>query len=113
MYHFIGCPFRFVTHIPCPGCGFTRAIFATFRLDFRAAFYFNPAWPLVYLWGIIYVIGFYVLVLPKKISRIRGYDLQYVIDVLSKKIAINILLYMSFAIIFAVYFYRLFLHIIP
>ena len=34
----IGCVFRLMTGIPCPGCGMTRAWLAALRLDFSAAF---------------------------------------------------------------------------
>ena len=36
----IGCVFRLMTGIPCPGCGMTRAWLAALRLDFAAAFAF-------------------------------------------------------------------------
>ena len=38
----IGCIFRLVTGIPCPGCGMTRAWLAALRLDFAAAFAYHP-----------------------------------------------------------------------
>lgn len=38
----IGCPIRWLTGIPCPGCGMTRALYALLRLDFSGAFYCHP-----------------------------------------------------------------------
>ena len=38
----IGCPFRWATGVPCPGCGMTRAYLALARLDFRAAAAYHP-----------------------------------------------------------------------
>ncbi len=38
----IGCPFRFLVGVPCPGCGITRACQAVLRLDFAGAFYYHP-----------------------------------------------------------------------
>ncbi len=38
----IGCPIRYVTGIPCPGCGMSRAAFALLRLDFAEAFVAHP-----------------------------------------------------------------------
>lgn len=38
----IGCIFLYLWKIPCPGCGMTRAILALLRLDFAAAFSWNP-----------------------------------------------------------------------
>lgn len=40
----IGCLFRHITGIPCPGCGMTRAHLAALRLDFQAAFSYHPLW---------------------------------------------------------------------
>lgn len=40
----VGCLFRHITGIPCPGCGMTRAHLAALRLDFRAAFWYHPLW---------------------------------------------------------------------
>ena len=36
------CPFKFVTGIPCPGCGMTRAFLAIAEADFISAFDHNP-----------------------------------------------------------------------
>ena len=44
---FIGCPFYFVTHIICPGCGITRSFLAFFSLDIKEAFIYHPLFPLV------------------------------------------------------------------
>lgn len=38
----IGCVFRTVTGIPCPGCGMTRAWLAALRFDFAAALAYHP-----------------------------------------------------------------------
>lgn len=40
----VGCLFRHITGIPCPGCGMTRAHLAAMRLDFQAAFWYHPLW---------------------------------------------------------------------
>lgn len=39
--HF-GCIFQRFLHIPCPGCGMTRALKALLALDFKAAFSYHP-----------------------------------------------------------------------
>lgn len=36
------CVFQHFLHIPCPGCGMTRAVAAVFRLDFLQAFRLHP-----------------------------------------------------------------------
>ena len=39
----IGCPFRFLFDVQCPGCGITRALKCALRLDFSSAFAYHPA----------------------------------------------------------------------
>ena len=36
------CPIKYLTGVPCPGCGLSRALAALLRLDFRAALRFHP-----------------------------------------------------------------------
>ena len=36
------CPVKWLTGMPCPGCGLSRALAALLRLDFRAALRFHP-----------------------------------------------------------------------
>ena len=38
----IGCPTRFLTGIPCPGCGMTRAVIHLAKFDIRGALYYHP-----------------------------------------------------------------------
>lgn len=51
----IGCVFRLMTGIPCPGCGMTRAWLAALRLDFAAAFAYHP---LFWMVPIAFVLAF-------------------------------------------------------
>lgn len=37
-----GCPIRYVTGIPCPGCGLSRAYIALLHLNIREAFSYHP-----------------------------------------------------------------------
>lgn len=39
----IPCLFNLVTGLKCPGCGITRMFICLLRLDFKKAFYYNPA----------------------------------------------------------------------
>lgn len=53
LYSGIQCPFKYVLHFDCPGCGMTRAILCLFRLDFAAAFHYHPmvfALPVLFLY---------------------------------------------------------------
>jgi hypothetical protein len=36
------CPFELITHIPCPGCGMTHALFSMAQGNVRDAWLFNP-----------------------------------------------------------------------
>ena len=38
----IPCPFYTVTHLQCPACGVSRMILSLLRLDFAAAWSYNP-----------------------------------------------------------------------
>ena len=50
----IGCPIRWLTGIPCAGCGMSRAFLSVFTGHFRAAYGYHPlvfpVLPLVLLW---------------------------------------------------------------
>jgi len=38
----IGCPIKYVTSIPCPTCGVTRALFSLVRGDIKGYLYYHP-----------------------------------------------------------------------
>jgi hypothetical protein len=42
VFHQSICPWRALTHLPCPGCGMTHAFVAMAQGHFRAAWDFNP-----------------------------------------------------------------------
>ena len=41
------CLFKFITGLPCPGCGMTRAYLHLFTGDIKGAFYYHPLFWLV------------------------------------------------------------------
>ena len=43
------CPFKAVTHLPCPGCGGVRAVTALLHGDILQALYLNPLSVVVFL----------------------------------------------------------------
>jgi hypothetical protein len=56
LYWKIGCPFRALTGIPCPGCGMTRSFLSLFHLDFHDAFLYHPMFPAFLLLPILLLI---------------------------------------------------------
>lgn len=47
------CVFETVLHIPCPGCGMTRAILSAIKFDFVSAFHYHKMFwsvPILYLY---------------------------------------------------------------
>ncbi len=91
----IPCPFRSLTGIPCPTCGLTRSFAALTRLDFSESFYYHPL--------TILILALLYLVLYLDTSTLSKKEL---------KIS-NQALYIGGAIIFAVYLFRLYYHLIP
>jgi hypothetical protein len=47
------CPFRALTHYPCPGCGMTRAFCALAHGEFWRAIKLNPFSPLLFLAALV------------------------------------------------------------
>lgn len=62
----IGCPLRFMTGIPCPGCGMTRAVRYALQLDFVSAWHYHPLFFLTPLMLLLFLFESYV---PPKIIR--------------------------------------------
>ena len=53
----VGCVFRLVTGVPCPGCGMTRAWLSVLRLDLAAAVAYHPFFWLVPVSGGVVLLG--------------------------------------------------------
>ncbi len=83
-YAIVGCPFRFFFGVCCPGCGITRACLSILRLDFAAAFRYNP---LVY----ILPIALLIFIMHRKIPKTTQ----------------NLLLGIGICLFLGVYLYRL------
>ena len=57
--HLVPCPFKYLTGIDCPGCGFQRSVIALIRGDLQKSFLLYPATiPLIlfFIYGIADVI---------------------------------------------------------
>jgi hypothetical protein len=68
----LGCPFARTFHMPCPGCGSTRAAWAILRLDFAGVLRFNPVAPIVEF--ILVALAARVLVLVAREGTARRID---------------------------------------
>lgn len=66
----VGCPLRFLSGIPCPGCGMTRAVWYALQLDFVSAWYYHPLFFLTPLIVLLFLFESYVP--PKFIRSFRG-----------------------------------------
>ncbi len=63
-FGFYKCPFRFITGIPCPGCGMTRAFRELVKGNIRRAFYYHPLWPMALGAAILLVLYFFDIIKP-------------------------------------------------
>lgn len=90
----IGCPIRYIFHIPCPVCGLTRAALSLLRGDFGLAFTYHPL----------------VLFIPVWLMVLFGRDTS-IAERIGKKVIWGFL-YFGAVIIFLVYLVRLILGII-
>jgi hypothetical protein len=50
------CPFATMTHMPCPGCGSTRAVIACMHFHFADALRMNPSAPIIALSASVLVV---------------------------------------------------------
>ena len=65
------CPFKFITGIPCPACGLTRACVSLTFGDIQGAFHYHPLWPVVVPTVLVELLnGFGLIKLPKKFNNI-------------------------------------------
>lgn len=62
----IGCPLRFITGIPCPGCGMTRAVRFALYLDLASAWHYHPLFFLTPFMLLFFLFESYI---PPKIIR--------------------------------------------
>lgn len=61
-----GCSLLLTTGIPCPGCGMTRSVMSTYRLDLITAFKLNPLGP---LFALLFVLLGVLIFLPGTLRR--------------------------------------------
>lgn len=64
--HLLPCPFKFITGIDCPGCGFQRSVVALIQGDLTKSFeLYPPAIPLLLFFAYGIADGYFKLDTPK------------------------------------------------
>jgi hypothetical protein len=108
----VGCPFRLITGVPCPGCGMTHAFLAAFRFDFAEALRWHPLFPLVML-----IMGGYAVWLCISLARTpgtimpgKGREIAAMTRGLVERASVQALLLMYAILFFGVYLIRMMLH---
>jgi hypothetical protein len=72
--HLLPCPFKYVTGIDCPGCGFQRAVMALIQGDVYKSFLFYPAGiPLILFFAYGIAARFFKLDNKNNIVKKTGY----------------------------------------
>ena len=60
------CPWRYIFHLLCAGCGVTRMVKSIFKLELYNAFLYNPLFFIVGIIGIIYYVYILICILLNK-----------------------------------------------
>ncbi|HBZ65072.1 MAG TPA: DUF2752 domain-containing protein [Lachnospiraceae bacterium] len=71
------CLFRFVTGLPCPGCGGTRAFAAVLRGDLIHAFFYHPVVPFCYVLYIVFMATQTIERILRKTANLRFHGLSF------------------------------------
>ena len=61
-----GCPIKFLSGVPCPGCGMTRAVGALLRFDIKSAVHYHPLVLILPLFGAYIVVSD---IIPPRVSN--------------------------------------------
>ena len=54
------CPFYTIVHIPCPGCGMTRAYLSLIKFDVKSAVQYNCLFPIPAFWVGYHIVRKYI-----------------------------------------------------
>ena len=103
-----GCPLRALFHIPCPGCGMTRAFVSAFQLDFHAAFLYHPLFPVFVLIPIVLLLHLFLFFHRRQngIPSVSGPDLNRAVGLFFQNKIIFALVIGTFIGLIALYMVR-------
>jgi uncharacterized membrane protein len=106
----LGCPFKWITGIPCPGCGMTHAFLAAAQFDFANAFLYHPLFPLVLLCFLIVAIQAvrYIASSHRRIRDLGYEDIHTMLSSLVEPLAGRIAIAVVIAAFFVLYLLRLY-----
>ena len=88
---YIPCPFRTILHVWCPGCGITRMIISTFKLDFVTAFRYNQLLFVLTPFGLVYYINYIYCEIKGKKSWYDKLDIRILYGIIVLLILFGIL----------------------
>ena len=71
------CLFHFVTGLPCPGCGGTRAFAAILRGDLIHAFFYHPVVPFCSVLYVVFMVTQTIERILRKTANVRFHGLSF------------------------------------
>ncbi|MBF0360570.1 MAG: DUF2752 domain-containing protein [Oligoflexia bacterium] len=83
------CLFHLLTHLQCPGCGMTRAILSIINGDISQAFYYNPFFILLFIYGLFWVLSSRLYLYYQYFLFNRYFNIFLLIIIISFTIARN------------------------
>ena len=90
------CPSKMLYHIPCPGCGITRATILFLGGDFYKAFFLNPN--VVFSLSFIFVYPILVILSLLTRKHLIIYTFRLLDSFLKRKMALLVVLFLELAI---------------
>ena len=77
------CPWRYMFHILCSGCGVTRMVKMLFKLEIYKAFLYNPLFFILLILALIYYVHLFICILfDKKVIKIKVHYLYYLAGIM-------------------------------
>ncbi|MFB6317829.1 DUF2752 domain-containing protein [Saccharicrinis sp. FJH54] len=74
-----GCIFKSVTHLPCPGCGYDRAMNQLVRNNWSEAFHYNALFPFLILLSLFILVAGIKITLSGKLFSISKTTLYIIL----------------------------------